>query len=240
MSTYDTWVAGVLNGIAAPVDAANLDTVWGWSGAESGTDRMRWNNPLNTTQPEGAGNVDANSVGVKIYPSVEQGIQATVTTLLNGYYPLIVSHLRNSVPRAQWGDACAELGTWGTGCGWLTANYGAAPQSLGEIDLTDQQALQLQMLYNNLIGKSLDNPDGRIAEIEMLYSDDVGGAEANPKGVAATVHRIEADLAALKAQVAGLTPTAPAPADLQPVLTAVNGVAVNVTATLDKITAVFK
>lgn len=150
MTSWETWAAGVLNGLGAPLNQTNVDTLFAWSSAETDPyPLMRWNNPLDTTQPEGAGNVDANSVGVKIYPTVEQGIAATVTTLLNGYYPLIVAHLRNSVPRAQWGDACAELGTWGTGCGWITRDYGLAPQEL--LALTAEQDALLRNIYNLLM-----------------------------------------------------------------------------------------
>jgi hypothetical protein len=139
MTDWETWAVGVLNGIAAPVSAVNVDTLWAWSGSESGTDRMRWFNPLNTTMPW-FGAVDMNSVGVKKYRTLGDGIEATVFTLGNGYYPVILDHLRRSVPRAQWSDACANLGTWGTGCGWLTALYGPAPGNLGDdmFDDTDR------------------------------------------------------------------------------------------------------
>jgi hypothetical protein len=135
MDAWSTWASGVLGGIAAPVDAVNMDSLWAWSGAESGTDRMRWNNPLNTTQELRTTvdiDPDMNRVGVEAYPTVINGVAATVETLTNGRYGIIVDHLRRSVPRAQWGDACAQLGTWGTGCAWITADYGAAPQQLEE------------------------------------------------------------------------------------------------------------
>ena len=62
MTAWEQWASGVLGGIGAPVDTANVDTLWGWSNAESGADVMRWNNPLNTTEPwPGAQNM--NSVG---------------------------------------------------------------------------------------------------------------------------------------------------------------------------------
>jgi hypothetical protein len=130
--TWTDWAAGVLNGIGAPINTTNIETLWAWSGAESGTaDRMRWNNPLNSTLPWlSPPSHPMNSVGVQFYMDVPSGIAATVATLVNGYYPTICSHLRNSVPRASWGDACHELGTWGTGCGWLTPAYGPAPGSI--------------------------------------------------------------------------------------------------------------
>ncbi len=137
MTTWEQWAAGVLGGVGAPVDAANVDTLWGWSNAESGTDVMRWNNPLNTTEPwPGAQNM--NSVGVKRYASVNDGILATVATLGNGYYPSILANLRASVSRSQWGNACGELGKWGTGCGWLLSVYGAVPGDIVDAMTQDE------------------------------------------------------------------------------------------------------
>lgn len=131
------WKHGTLAGVGAPDDAVNTDTLWAWSRKESGIDVMRWNNPLNTTQLE-PGSQSENWVGVEAYPSWQVGVTATVQTLLNGRYPVIVDHLRRSVPRQQWGDACANLGTWGTGCSWLSSNYGAAPGAVGGNDtMTD-------------------------------------------------------------------------------------------------------
>lgn len=171
--SWSSWAAAVLTGIGAPVDDVNFDTLWAWSGAESGPNRMRWNNPLNTTQPEGPGNVDANSVGVKIYPTETQGVRATVLTLRNGYYPLIVSHLRNSVPRQQWGDACAQLGVWGTGCAWITRYYGAAPGVMGDkevLDPNDPIVKQLIAAVNDVnlglfYGTGTPNPENAFSKL---------------------------------------------------------------------------
>lgn len=133
---WSDWAAGVLNGIAAPNDPTNIDTLWAWSNAESGSDVMRWNNPLNTTQPW-PNAVNMNSVGVKAYATENDGMAATVTTLLNGFYPTILANFRTSLPRQQWQNACANLGTWGTGCAWIALYYGAAPGTLGGPTLTN-------------------------------------------------------------------------------------------------------
>lgn len=119
-SDWQSWAQGVLAGIGAPVNDTNLSTLWNWSHAESGSDVMRWLNPLNTTQ-NAAGATSQNSVGVKSYPDLATGIAATVETLLNGRYGQIVGNLQQSVPQSQWGNACTDLGVWGTGCGWLGA-----------------------------------------------------------------------------------------------------------------------
>ena len=147
--SWTTWASGVLSGIGAPGTAVNLDTLYAWSNAETAPyDLMRWNNPLNTTEKYGTSFNSGAQPGphdVQVYASVQDGINATVLTLANGYYPIIVSHLRNSVPRQQWSDACAELKLWGTGCGWIDNVYGPAPQ--GADDLTAAQEQTLNAIY---------------------------------------------------------------------------------------------
>lgn len=138
MTPWEEWAAGVLAGLGAAATSEAVDALWGWSNAETAPyDLMRWNNPLDTTQPW-AGSVSANSVGVQRYPTLQAGADATVATLKNGYYPVIVSHLIAGVPRSQWGDACTELSRWGTGCGWLGAVYGPAPTDIGG-DMTSEE-----------------------------------------------------------------------------------------------------
>ena len=197
--TWSVWANGVLNGLGAPINQTNIDTLFAWSSAETDPyPLMRWNNPLDTTQPEGAGNIDENSVGVKAYPTVEQGIAATVITLLNGHYPLIVSHLRNSVPRQQWADCCTELGVWGTGCGWIGRDYGAAPQVLGEIDLTPEQDLDLKWL---------------VATLKQMYYDDPSAPASDwPRLTAlrSDIAAIGAELDAIKAAIPPVEPAEPA------------------------------
>ena len=123
-----TWAYAVLNGIGAPTSQTNINTLWNWSVKESGRNPLSngniHNNPLNTTQ-RAPGSTSANSVGVQSYPDVTTGAAATVQTLLNGYYPDIVSALRNSTPTSQWGSngsIVSELGKWGSGSNWLGWN----------------------------------------------------------------------------------------------------------------------
>lgn len=153
MTSYETWRLGVLQGIGAPASSENLDTLWAWSNAETAPyDLMRWNNPLNTTQPwPGAVNSGAQPGphDVKIYHTVADGINATIATLLNGYYPNIVGNLRGSVPRGSWGaysSAGAQLHLWGTGTNWLTATYGSGSGSLGGLALVIQERKALIIL----------------------------------------------------------------------------------------------
>lgn len=132
------------------MDGVNLDTLWAWSNKESGAAVMRWNNPLNTTEIYGT-SMPMNDVGVQFYPEEWIGVSATVATLENGYYPVILANLRGSVPRAQWGNACANLGTWGTGCDWLQSTYGPAPGNLGG-DMDPDTLAKLQAFLNGMAG----------------------------------------------------------------------------------------
>lgn len=138
MTGWEEWAAGLLAGLGAATSSEAVEALWAWSNAETAPyDLMRWNNPLDTTQ-RWAGSISANSVGVQRYPTIQAGIEATVATLTNGYYPIIVAHLVNGVPRQEWSDACTELSRWGTGCGWLRAVYGPAPIEIGG-DMTSEE-----------------------------------------------------------------------------------------------------
>lgn len=194
MTTWEQWATAVLAGIGAPADQTNIDTLWAWSNKESGADVMRWNNPLNTTEPwPGAQNM--NSVGVKRYASVNDGVLATVATLDNGYYPTILANLRSSLSRSQWGNACAELGKWGTGCGWLTSVYGAAPGAILGLDvITDPTQANLLVeaaQYANLAAAFIEGetrPNVRNVLLETLQA----------------VQALQVELDAIKAAVAAL------------------------------------
>ncbi len=176
--SWTDWAGGVLGGIGAPVNSTNLDTLWAWSNKESGADVMRWNNPLNTTEGW-PGAVSMNSVGVKSYLNVNDGILATVATLDNGYYPVILAKLRGSVPRAQWDSACANLGTWGTGCNWLQATYGPAPGNLTGDDfmgLIDNPTPEQSATFARLLAE-WDN----LYQNAFIYKADLAAAVATLK-----------------------------------------------------------
>lgn len=196
--TFATWKSGVLVGLGAPDDANTTDALWAWSQAEGGVGH---NNPLNTTYFE-AGAVPWNTLSgglhVWIYLTIQDGINATVVTLLNpdpavglpNGYDIIVDHLRRSIPRAQWGDACWQLDKWGTGCGWLTTDYGAAPGTLGEIDLTPEEhgwLQNVQEILQVLVGA------GNIGQGVQAFR-------------LANLQDVQSKVDALSASVSGLTP----------------------------------
>lgn len=101
----------ILAGIGAPSTSENIRLMEAWIRAE-GTDPSNFN-PLATTQ--GAeGDRTLNSHGVRGYNSYEQGLQATIQTLLNGYYGPIIEALKAGNNALAVADAIAAS-PWGTG-----------------------------------------------------------------------------------------------------------------------------
>jgi hypothetical protein len=74
-----------------------LAFIVGWSTFETNTNSGARFNLLNTTQPGIEGATNFNSAGVKNFPNYQSGIQATVETLKNGYYPTLVEALTENI-----------------------------------------------------------------------------------------------------------------------------------------------
>lgn len=122
MAIFNGWQAAMLHALGAPATPANLKFLNAWAQAEGGSASY---NPFNTTQ-DAPGASSYNSVGVKNYASPNEGIRATVQTLLNGRYNPIVSGLRSGhATAAQLATAVANS-PWGTGSGVLRV-LGAGP-----------------------------------------------------------------------------------------------------------------
>lgn len=95
------WAANLLSKLGAPTTDSNVSALTTWARYEGG----HWNNsahynPLNTTLDMG-GNKSINKVGVKRYGSWEEGLDATVKTLLGNRssergYAAIVEALRGN------------------------------------------------------------------------------------------------------------------------------------------------
>lgn len=100
----------ILKGIGAPVTSENVRVIEAWMRAEGGASH---NNPLNTTQ-DAPGASNFNDVGVKTYSSYQQGVQATIQTLLNGLYGNIIDALKRGNSAKAVADAIAAS-PWGTG-----------------------------------------------------------------------------------------------------------------------------
>jgi len=99
----------LLQKLGAPVTPENLKFLDAWQKAEGGSA----DNPFNTTQ-DAPGARNFNSVGVKRYQSVEQGLEATFKTLTNGRYDHIVAALRQGNSARAAAQALANS-PWGTG-----------------------------------------------------------------------------------------------------------------------------
>lgn len=117
----DSFYAEVLRGIGAPVNDLNLSVLRAWQRAEGGT--SSWN-PFNTTMPaKGATRYGSNSAGVKNYTSREQGIDATVRTIKQGYYRNVVAALKQSNPTGAIAAIIASP--------WAGGHYGAKKTQSG-------------------------------------------------------------------------------------------------------------
>lgn len=113
ISGDDSFFKAILVGIGAPVTKNNINYLYAWRQAEGGHATF---NPFNTTMKrEGATNY--NSVGVKNYISEQQGIEATVSTLLDNRhhrYDAILSALKNDSDPMITAEALVSS-PWGTG-----------------------------------------------------------------------------------------------------------------------------
>ncbi len=117
-------------GITPSPVAVNLLVAWSlaeWGGTN---DLAATNNPMATTQPE-PGATNWNSAGVKIYPSLAVGAQATAQTLQGSYYATLLAGLRAGDPAAFFSQAGRYgLAVWAGGPGAPNYQYAAAVQSL--------------------------------------------------------------------------------------------------------------
>lgn len=109
-STNEEIFSKILGLIKAPTTKENIKFMRAWRQAEGKGGEF---NPFNTTLGM-KGSTNMNSVGVKNYQSIEDGIVATVKTLLNGRYDCIVDGLRDDIGADQIA-VCDDLKTWGTG-----------------------------------------------------------------------------------------------------------------------------
>jgi hypothetical protein len=122
-----SWAMSLLKAGGFPQTAANLQSLISWALTEAGGGAR---NPLNTTQPE-PGSTVFNSKNVQNFPSWATGIQATVKTLYNGYYPNIVADLKSG--KGVGGNAGSNLRTWsGNGYSAIAGNWARAAAYLAK------------------------------------------------------------------------------------------------------------
>lgn len=108
----EDWRKAVLDIMGAPATGTNLTVLSTWAVSEGMP--AGYNNWLATTE-NGYGGRVVNSVGVKAYPSIENGAAATVKTLSNGRYNDVLKALRDgtSLTRAF---AAINQSPWCGGC----------------------------------------------------------------------------------------------------------------------------
>jgi peptidoglycan hydrolase-like protein with peptidoglycan-binding domain len=100
----------LLENLDAPISNENLKFLYAWRQSEGKAGKF---NPFNTTHGM-PGATDYNSVGVKNYRSLEDGMVATIKTLKNGRYNCIIQGLRDDIGASNIAK-CKSLETWGTG-----------------------------------------------------------------------------------------------------------------------------
>lgn len=88
---YD-WRGLVLQALGAPLSELNVSALQWWADSEG---MPAWENNWLATTIDGFGGYAVNSVGVKAYPSVQAGADATVATLMGGAYSHVVNALRD-------------------------------------------------------------------------------------------------------------------------------------------------
>lgn len=88
---YD-WRGLLLEALSCPLSEVNVDALQWWADSE-GTP-AGWNNWLATTL-SGFGGVSVNGAGVKAYPSVQAGVDATAATLRGSAYRNVITALQD-------------------------------------------------------------------------------------------------------------------------------------------------
>jgi hypothetical protein len=113
--TYERWAVQLLGRLGAPACSENVTALVTWQAAESTTAAY---NPLATTHEE-PGATSMNSVGVRNYVSLDQGLDATIATLRDGSptygYGFILDSLASCGSADRTVDAI-NASSWCAGC----------------------------------------------------------------------------------------------------------------------------
>jgi len=105
-ASQTAWSKSLLASLGVPQTSGNIASINAWQQREGGGGQ---NNPLNTTWPM-PGATSFNSVGVKNYVSIQQGLEATVLTLRGGGYSDILMYLQSG--KGFVGVSLAGLSRW--------------------------------------------------------------------------------------------------------------------------------
>jgi len=114
-SSETAWITSFLGALGAPDSAQNLATMTQWIAQEQPWSQatQSWN-PLNTME-SGFGSTSTFGIGISIYPTEQDGLNATVAAMNNGFYPAIIAALKNSQPMSSYGPWSRQLSTWSGG-----------------------------------------------------------------------------------------------------------------------------
>lgn len=93
-----------------PTNGKTLTFAVAWAAFE---DTQARNNPFATTEPFN-GATDFNSVGVKNYVNIKDGIDATLFTITNGFYNELVKILRNANSTPEQMIKALDSSPWGS------------------------------------------------------------------------------------------------------------------------------
>lgn len=128
--TRQVWAQDLLEMMGWPDTKVNQMSIVNWEAAEGGaTNNTATWNPISTTQRE-PGSKSINSVGVQAYPSMSEGLAATVTTLQNGMYPGIAKSFMSPSNSIGQNEAAIVASPWGTGKGLLSMPTGGQAYAL--------------------------------------------------------------------------------------------------------------
>lgn len=109
-SEAGVWACAILQGLGAPITAANVYSFAGWFRREGGGGS---NNPLNTTL--GSQYPAINSDGVRNFPTPQIGVEETVATLNYGYNAIVASFKAGVGLEHPDSTTAAELSKWSGG-----------------------------------------------------------------------------------------------------------------------------
>ncbi|HEY9715608.1 MAG TPA: hypothetical protein V6C72_19195, partial [Chroococcales cyanobacterium] len=116
-ASIDQFATALLEMLGLPVTPENLKFMEAWQKAEGGGvgahDGDAAFNPFNTTE-DWNGATSINSVGVKSYKSLQDGLNATAKVMTNGYYGPILAALKKGNSAMADAEAVAQT-PWGTG-----------------------------------------------------------------------------------------------------------------------------
>jgi hypothetical protein len=118
-----SWQSQILTGLNAPVSQNNQNKLAAWNaceGNDTGLSGLGANNPFNTTcDCCGGAPISSNSAGVRMYPTLAAGCQATLNTLKGGTrYAAIVTNLQQDGDAQAFANAVGSSG-WGTNGGCI-------------------------------------------------------------------------------------------------------------------------